>query len=149
MKFSTRVLSLVLAVILTVSVLSISAFAATEIKSGVAFVDASALNMRSGPSTSHSIVDVAYRNEVVVILGQQGNWYRVIYNLKEGYMSADYLDLIERENVELGYGKINSTLVNLRSGPSTSYGVVAQASNGEKAYIIGINCVWYKVIFEG
>lgn len=148
MKISTRVLSLILAIVLAVSTLTISAFASSEIKSGVGFVDATALRLRSAPSTDSTTLDIAYNGEVVVILGQTGDWYRVIYNLQEGYMHSDYLDLIDRENVELGYGRINAYLVNLRSGPSTSYSVVNQAYEGSTAYIIGINCGWYKVIYQ-
>ena len=147
MKRTTRIASIVLAVILLISSISIVAYAQTEIKTGVAFVDASALNFRSGPDTSYSSMGTASRNEVVVVLEKTGNWYMVIYNLKEGYMSADYLDVQTRENVELGYGKINSSCVNLRSGPSTGHAIVTQAYQGDKAYIIGVNNGWYKVIF--
>ncbi|MBQ9168619.1 MAG: SH3 domain-containing protein [Oscillospiraceae bacterium] len=149
MKVSTRVVSLVLAIVLAVSCLTISVFADGEIKSGVAFVKATALNMRSSPSMDSSVVDIAHRDEVVVILSQSGDWYKVIYNLQEGYMHRDYLNVTTCENVELGYGVINSYCVNLRSGPSTSNSVVAQAYEGAKAYIIGINNGWYKVIYNG
>ncbi len=149
MNISKRAVSLILAVVLAVSCLSICVFAESEIKSGIAFVDASALNMRSGPSTGYSVVDIAYRDEVVVVISQSGDWYKVIYNLQEGYMHRDYLDISSVENAELGYGKINSYCVNLRSGPSTSYEVVAQAYEGAKAYIIGMNDGWYKVIYDG
>ena len=148
MKISTRIMSLLLALVLAVSCLAVSVFASGEIKSGVSFVNASALNLRSGPSTGSSVVDVAFRDEVVVITGRTGDWYKVIYNLQEGYMHSDYLRLIERENVELGYGKINASCVNLRSGPSTSHSIVTQAYEGATAYIIGINCGWYKVIYQ-
>jgi cell wall-associated NlpC family hydrolase len=63
-------------------------------------------------------------------------------------MHADYLRTYTRENVELGYGKINGDRVNLRSGPSTGYRVVAKGYQNEKAYIIGFNTGWYKVIFD-
>lgn len=148
MKVSTRIISLLLALVLAFSCLAVSVFASGEIKSGVSFVNASALNLRSGPSTGTSVVDVAFRDEVVVITGKTGDWYKVIYNLQEGYMHSDYLNLIERENVELGYGKINASCVNLRSGPSTSHSIVTQAYEGATAYIIGINCGWYKVIYQ-
>ena len=148
MKISTRIISLLLALVLAFSCLAVSVFASGEIKSGVSFVNASALNLRSGPSTGSSVVDVAFRDEVVVITGRTGDWYKVIYNLQEGYMHSDYLNLIERENVELGYGKINASCVNLRSGPSTSHSIVTQAYEGATAYIIGINCGWYKVIYQ-
>ena len=62
-------------------------------------------------------------------------------------MHGDYLRVNTTENAELGYGKVNTTSVNLRKGPGTSYGVVDTASRGEKAYIIGINNGWYKVIY--
>lgn len=148
MKFIKRVGSLVLAVGIAVSCLTISAFAAGSVKKGVAFVDASALRLRSAPNTSSETLDLASRNEVVVITDKVDNWYKVIYNLQEGYMHSDYLDLISRENVELGYGVINAYCVNLRSGPSTSHSIVAQAYEGAKAYIIGINSGWYKVIYK-
>ena len=51
MKLSTRLIGVVLAVVLAVSCLSVCAFAQSEIKSGIGFVTASALRLRSGPST--------------------------------------------------------------------------------------------------
>lgn len=148
MKISTRIVSMVLALILAVSCLSICVFAAEDIKSGVAFVQASALRLRAAPSTSSKILDLAYNNEVVVVLEKTGSWYKVIYNLQEGYMHSDYLRVMTRENVELGYGRINAYRVNLRSGPSTSYSIVGKATEGTTAYIIGINNGWYKVICQ-
>jgi cell wall-associated NlpC family hydrolase len=62
-------------------------------------------------------------------------------------MHADYLDVSTRENAELGYGRINGSNVNIRSGPSTGYKVIAQANMGDRAYIIGINNQWFKVIY--
>lgn len=62
MKISTRTLSLILAVVMAVSCLTISVFADGEIKSGIAFVNATALNMRSAPSMDASVVDIANRD---------------------------------------------------------------------------------------
>lgn len=149
MKISTRMISLILAVVLAISCLAITVFADNAIKSGIAYVNASALNMRSAPSTGSSVVGMASRDEVVVVIGSSDDWYHVIYNLKEGYMHKDYLNVTNCENVELGYGAINSYCVNLRSAPNTSSSVVAQAYEGAKAYIIGINNGWYKVIYNG
>ena len=149
MKISSRIFSLLLAVVLAVSSLAICVFAAEDIKSGVAFVEVgTSLRLRSAPSTSAKVLDTAYNGEVVVVLEKTGNWYKVIYNLQEGYMHKDYLNVVTRENVELGYGRINAYRVNLRSGPSTSNSIVAKAVEGDTAYIIGINNGWYKVIFK-
>lgn len=147
MKISKRIISLVLVLVLLVSTISISAAARGDIKYGIAFITGSGLRLRAKASTSSSILDSASKGEVAVVVSKQGEWYKVIYNLQEGYMHSDYLSVLTRENAELGYGKVNGTSVNLRSGPSTAYKAVAQANKGDKAYIIGLNQGWYKVIY--
>lgn len=147
MKSSTRIFSMLLAVLMLLSCLSITAFAQSEIKQGVAFVNASSLRLRSEPNTSSKTITCADRDEVVVVISKTGDWYKVIYNLQEGYMHSDYLKVMTAENVELGYGKVNGSAVNLRSGPSTANKVIAVSNKGDKAYIIGINAGWYKIIY--
>ena len=147
MRSSIRIISMVLAAIMALTCVSICASAAGEIKSGIGFVTASALRLRSEPNTNCETLDVAYNGEVVVVTEQIGDWYKVIYDLQEGYMHSDYLSVLDRENAELGYGRINATYVNLRSGPSTNHSVVAMSNQNDQAYIIGLNCGWYKVIY--
>ena len=106
MKVYTRLLSLILAMVLLFSAVPVTGFAAEDEILGIAFVDASSLRLRKEASTTSKIVDTAYRDEVVVVLSKHDDWYKVSYDLQEGYMSADYLDLLTTENVELGYGKI-------------------------------------------
>lgn len=114
----------------------------------VATVNASSLRLRSGPSSGHSTIGYAPSDDYVMITGKTGAWYRVSYNLKQGYMHESYLKTYIAKNVELGYGTVSANKVNLRSGPGTYYGSVAQANVGEKAYIIGFNQQWYKVIYK-
>ena len=147
MKSIKRMLSLVLALVLLCSSIPLTGFAKGDVIQGVAFVTGSSVRLRSEASTSGKIVDTTNKNEVVVVLSKHGDWYKVIYDLQEGYMHSDYLDFSTTENVELGYGKISGSSVNLRSGAGTSYAKVAQGNNGDKAYIIGVNDGWYKVIF--
>lgn len=120
------------------------------VKSGIGIVKAnSGLRLRESASTSSAILATAPNGTNVVIEEKLDGWYKVIYNLKTGYMSADYLEVKDRENVDLGEGKINCKLVNIRSGPSTSNTLVDQASEGEKVTIFGFNCGWYKVKYNG
>ena len=149
MNFSKRILCFILACVLLVSTMSISVFAKGDIMYGIAFVNGSGLRLRSSASTSSRVLDSASKGEVVVVVSRDGDWCKVIYDLQEGYMHADYLKIATRENAELGYGRINGSRVNLRSGPGTSYNTVAKGNSGDKAYIIGINEGWYKVIFSG
>ena len=149
MKLLKQIIPLLLIFSLLISLaLPVSAADVGQLKTGVAYVDASSLRLRSSPSTSSTTLDYANEGEVVVLLGKTGNWYRVLYNLKEGYMSATYLDTSTIKNVELGYGKVNYTQVNMRSGPGTSYNAIGKSNKGDWAYIIGINQQWYKVIWK-
>ena len=147
MKFSTRVTALAVTLMILITTLSLTAFAAGDIVYGIGFVNATSLNLREQPSTGSSILATAYSGECVVILGQENGWYRVNYNLQEGYMSADYLTVSTVENAELGYGIVTGSGVNLRIGPSTSHSKVGTVSNGDKCYIIGLNQGWYKVLY--
>lgn len=149
MKFPHRTLSLILTAVLILGSLSLTASADSNTMYGIGFVTASSLRLRSSNTTSSSTLDMAPRNDCVVVISKNGDWYKVNYNLQIGYMHKDYLSVLTKENAELGYGKINGTRVNMRSGPSTSYGIIAVTEQGGKCYIIGLNEGWYKVIYNG
>lgn len=66
-------------------------------------VGADVLNMRSAPSSSGTVIAKLSRNTVVTITAEyaegdkvggatvKGRWYRITYNGKTGYVSADYI----------------------------------------------------------
>lgn len=147
MNHLKRHICIMLTIVLLCGSLCLNASAAGTQMYGIGFVNSTSLRLRSEPSTSSSILAVASANECVVVIGQSGDWYRVNYNLQEGYMHKSYLDVLTRENAELGYGVVTGSGVNLRSGPGTSYRVVSTAAKGAKCYIIGLNDGWYKVIY--
>ena len=148
MKFTHRIAGVLLALFLFIGMTAPAANASgRKIKTGIAFVEANSLRLRSGPSTTSKTLDYASKNEVVVVLGRSGDWYRVSYDLQTGYMHRGHLHYTTRENAELGYGRINGNKVKVRSGPGTSYSVLTAGNSGDKAYIIGINNQWFKVIF--
>lgn len=148
MRLSKRLFSILL-IFALITALAIPAFATDPggIKTGVAYVSAYSLRLRSSPSTSGKTLAYAQKDEVVVLLGKTGSWYKVLYNLTEGYMHEDYLQVSTVKNVELGYGNVNYSRVNMRTGPGTSYQIVGKSSEGDLAYIIGFNKQWYKVIW--
>lgn len=147
MKRFTRYLSAILIFAVVFGFYGIDANAAERtITKNIGVINTGSLRLRSGPSTNYQTLDFAYMGEYVNITGKSGSWYRVSYNLTDGYMHESYLLVYSRKNVELGYGEINANNVNVRSGPGTSYQVVSQGDRGERAYIIGFNNQWYKVI---
>ncbi len=147
MKLSQRIVSLGLAIFLFISSFTVTAQAATARKTGIGFVTASALRLRSEPNSGSKTIGYASKGEVVVLLGKSGDWYKVNYNLKEGYMHSDWLDAAAKENAELGWGKVNGSSVNIRSGAGTSYKSLGKTGVNSMVYIIGINNEWFKVIF--
>lgn len=148
MKIPKRMLRMMLILILLIGSLCVTAYAEGTIMQGIGFVNTDGLRVRTAPSTTSAVAGTAKNRDCVVIVSQEGDWFKVIYNLKEGYMFKDYVTAAAAENAELGYGKVVGTSVNLRSGPGVSYNRVAAASGGEQCYILGINQGWYKVIYK-
>lgn len=149
MKIIRSILTLTLTLVLAAGCFPLSASAAGNILYGIGFVNASSLRLRSSAATTASTLDTAVRGECVTVIAKEGSWYKVNYNLQEGYMYADYLSVSTQENAELGCGKIAGSGVNLRTGPSTFYPVAAVSGCGDQCDIIGLNNGWYKVLYQG
>lgn len=49
------------------------------------------LNMRSGPGTSNAVVLTIPKGAEIGFLSQHGDWSKVVYNKKEGYVSNSYI----------------------------------------------------------
>lgn len=114
--------------------------------------DAAALRLRSEPSSDASILATAPQGDIVVVLEEvDENWYKVDYKSVEGYMSAEYLDVVTTADVELGYGVVNdvSSMLNVRSGPNTEYSLIDTLRNRSVVSIIGIEDGWFKISFDG
>lgn len=100
MSILKKVLSIVLCVCLLVvsSGLNMVAFAADTMYTGIVNVDDS-LNVRSSPSTKGSVLGslkpdatvTIYGNKVKDEGGKSTYWYKINYNGKTGYVSADYI----------------------------------------------------------
>ena len=98
MKFTRRLLSLLLALVLLGSAFPMNASAKGPIMYGIGFTTGSDLRLRQQPSTGSKILDVSPKNEVVVVIGKTGDWYHVIYNLTEGYMHKNYVSVQTTQN---------------------------------------------------
>ncbi len=117
--------------------------------SGAGTVTASALNMRSEPSTASSVVTCVPRGTVVIVLGSSDGWYKVQYQGQTGYMSADYISFSTTAASAFGTGQVKGNYVNVRSGPGLSYSVVGSANTGEKYSVTGVSGSWYRIDYKG
>ncbi|MGL5506875.1 MAG: SH3 domain-containing protein, partial [Paraclostridium sp.] len=119
----------------------------------VGTVTASALNIRSGPSTSSSKVTKAYRGDKVEILETSNGWYKIkLSNGKIGWGSGDYITTSNSGsggNTETpSTGKmatVTASALNVRSGPSTSNSVVGKAYKGNSVEILESSNGWSKI----
>ena len=84
MKIRNRIVSLVLAMVLLVSAIPMSAFAAGDIMYGIGYITGSKVRLRREANTDSKIVDTTGKGEVVTVISTSGDWYKVIYDLKEG-----------------------------------------------------------------
>ena len=114
-------------------------------------VQASSLNVRSGPGTQYSPIGSLSRGATVTIVGVSGGFYRIRYGSGTGYVSKDYIRLTEVEpdptDTPLNQsGVVNvSSSLNVRSGPGTGYSAIGRLSNGAQVTIIGASGDFYKI----
>ena len=141
-KASLRVL--LLGTILT----ALCTVGATAACLGVGTVNTDALRLRAEPSAEGAILATASKAERVVILEQvDEDWYRVDYKSVEGYMSAAYLDVAEQADVDLGYGVVLPSALNVRTGPGTSYSCVTALNQRTVVEIHGVDSGWFKISY--
>ncbi|CEN92611.1 mannosyl-glycoprotein endo-beta-N-acetylglucosamidase [[Clostridium] sordellii] len=121
-------------------------------------VAATSLNVRSGPSTGHGIIGSLKNNEKVEVISESNGWSKIKYNGKEGYVSSTYLKDSneggtskpdEKPNVETKIKVVAATSLNVRSGPSTSHGIIGSLKNNEKVEVISESNGWSKIKYNG
>ena len=87
----------VLKTAMTTAALAVTVMAtaqAAEVKGGIVDTTTS-LNFRSAPSQSASIIDSLYDGYRVCILGVENGWASITCNGNPGYVSAEYLDVLD------------------------------------------------------
>jgi mannosyl-glycoprotein endo-beta-N-acetylglucosaminidase len=108
-----------------------------------------AVNFRTGASTSHSIITTLPAGTNVVITDSSGGWYRAVYNGTEGYLSGDYVRFTTALGGSFGTGTVNGTSVNVRSGAGLDAAVIGAVNTGNTLTVTGVNGKWYQVSVNG
>lgn len=149
MNHFRRLLSLVLTMILFAGCFACTASAADNTLHGIGYVMTSKLRLYSKASSKSDVVATASSGECVVVISlkEKDDWCKVSYNMQEGYMLADCLNVHTQANAELGNGKIcNAEVVYLRSGPGTEYSILSSGFRGNEFYVLGMDNGWYKLL---
>ncbi len=115
-------------------------------------VSASEVYIRSGPGTSYTRLGAYKRGDSVEIVeaGQAKGWHKIWYQNTVAYVYADYVKLSSQQTVT-AKGVITASVLNVRSGPGTSYAKVAVLSKGAKVDILTVKASagWHKILYNG
>lgn len=153
-----RTLSRLTAGLLLAGTLVTPALAAT----GTVNTQGSSLRLRAEASTSSTVLKKLSDGAQVDVLSDAVNgWYQVSYKGSTGYVSADYLTVVEDAPVPLTeapaaepaaqaadsktYVKVVEGPLNIRSGPGTSYNRVGSLSAGRTAEVVEVLDGWYHI----
>ena len=89
---------------------------------GIVDTNGSNLNVRSGPSTSHSIITKLKDNSYVTMISTHNDFYYIEYQEnKFGYVHKTYIDALSGDARKVNTDGSN---LNVRKGPSTNYEII-------------------------
>jgi len=115
-----------LVIILVLGVLGASA---AQIRAEMVSIAGDDVNMRSGPGTGYRVLWELGRGFPLQVLKRSGNWCRVKdFEGSIGWIHKDVASSIPHMIVKAN--KNSNKRINIRSGPGTHHGVVAQAHYG-------------------
>ncbi|MFP4698541.1 MAG: SH3 domain-containing protein [Eubacteriales bacterium] len=103
-------------------------------------IAANVLNVRSGPSTSNTIISKLYKGQEVKILEHNNDWYQIETNNSIAYIYDEYVDITDPDSATVTASKLN-----VRNKPSLYGNKLAQLNKGEEVSIISKSGEWYYV----
>jgi uncharacterized protein YraI len=120
---------------------------------GTCTVTASALNVRSGPSTSNGKVGLVYRGNTLSWLGSSGSWRQIrLSNGNSGWVSGSYVSCSGSSNPAPAPAPspsrtvcVTASALNVRSGPSTSNSRVGTVRRGDRLTVTGSSNGWLRI----
>lgn len=113
------------------------------------------LRLRKEPSLSAEVLDISKNGDSVSvtdtnpIVNSDATWYAVIYKGKAGYMSAEFLKLLNNDISVSEKGYINEPYVRFRVQPNTNCDTIQILAGGTSVEITGTKDGWYAVRHGG
>ena len=124
-------------------------------------VTASALNVRSGPSTSYGVTTKLYKGNKVTIIESSNGWHKIkTSNGTIGWVSASYISVsststsqpsTDNSTSQTSYkATVNTDSLNMRKGAGTSYSIITKLSRGTVVDVLeSASNGWKKVKTSG
>jgi N-acetylmuramoyl-L-alanine amidase len=106
-------------------------------------VDASLLNVRSGPGTSYGALTQVSRGTVLTQVSEQGTWSRVILpGGSAGWVASQYTSVFQPNR----YAIVDVSALNVRSGPGTNHPVQTRLSRNQAVPVLEERSSWLRVL---
>ena len=116
------------------------------------------LNVRSDAGINYDTIGYVYNGQEVKILSEKGDWYRISFEGREGYVSKEYISIesenknsegsvesvVSESNKQGRAVNVNSTL-NIRQSANTNSPVLGTLKNGDIFEIISKTGEWYNI----
>ncbi len=137
----------------------------TILSSKVAFADSGVVNtaslcVRQKPSLTASVTGFLSKNTKINTLGKEGDFYKINYGGKIGYVHKTYVNLVKSTTTDKNvatvkpcyiekYGVITASVLNLRAGAGSTYPVTGVIKFGSEVIILENENGFCKVIYLG
>ena len=113
-------------------------------------ISGTGVRMRSGAGTGYDILKTLDKGTVIELTAQEGDWYRISFDGKRGYVAAQYVTRYDTASGLNGAGRVTADVLNIRTAAksgSTSLGTVSQ---GAVIAVTGIEPGgWFAVTYNG
>ncbi|MDY3372814.1 MAG: SH3 domain-containing protein [Terrisporobacter othiniensis] len=107
------------------------------------------VHFRTGAGTNYSSMGVLDEGTKVTYLSASGNWTKVQYNSKTGYICSDYLEKEQSTSTTSTMYVTPDVGLNVRKGPGTSYSKVTTLSKGTAVTVHSTSDGWSKITANG
>lgn len=132
---------------------------------GTYTVNVSSLNVRTGPSTSHTVLGSVNKGKTVQVVSEVQDWFKINFNGGTGYVSKDFVtkggsavsNQTQQPNTNNntttvqtgGSYVVNTGALKVRTGPATYNAVIGGVTNGAVLNVTGAENGWYKINHNG
>ena len=107
------------------------------------------VHFRTGAGTNYSSMGVLDKGTKVTYISASGNWTKVNYNSKTGYICSDYLEKEQSTSTTKTMYVTPDVGLNVRKGPGTSYSKIAALSKGTAVTVHSTSNGWSKITANG
>ncbi|MFR7365017.1 MAG: SH3 domain-containing protein [Terrisporobacter sp.] len=108
------------------------------------------VHFRTGAGTNYSSMGILDKGVKVSYISESGNWTKVEYDSKTGYIYSDYLEKGESNATPTSTMYTTPEIgLNLRKGPGTSYSVIRTLSKGTAVTVHSSSNGWSKISVNG